>query len=182
MRTERSLLPNVVVVALVCLLVAGCASSGTRSDSGPPVGDRPTDEDAQFRPPPAGPDVMATGRTSSAVEDAGGSNAGTTSISRARLDAFIAQGPAFVFGEVDAQPLHEGGKFQGFQIVDVTTRAHTAIAPHLRVGDVVTHVNGIRLKLPDDYLQAWKGLGQAQSVRVDFMREGEKQHVTWIVE
>jgi type II secretory pathway component PulC len=115
--------------------------------------------------------------------NASGSSAesGQPVISRTELETFLSRGPAYAFSQVDTEPHHAAGDFVGFQVVDVTAEAHQYIAPHLRVGDVITHVNGVRLKRPDDYLQAWRGLGEAGSIRIDFLREGEPTHVTWSV-
>jgi type II secretory pathway component PulC len=173
----------VLFILLGCLSV-GCASSTSqkRVHEGPstPIGTAPEGDEARVMPIPAGPAVMTTQRTSSSHRG-GDAGPGELTISRAQLDAFIAQGPAFAFSQVETQPHHADGSFVGFQLVDVTTAAHNHIAPHLRVGDIVTHVNGIRLQRPDDYLQAWRGLAEASSVRIDFRRDGEGAHVIWQV-
>lgn len=173
----------VLFILLGCLSF-GCASSTSqkRVHEGPstPIGTPPEGDEARVLPPPAGPKVMTTqgrsrpGHSAEAVH-------GELTLSRAQLDAFMAQGPAFAFSQVDTEPYHADGSFVGFQLVDVTTAAHNHIAPYLRVGDIVTHVNGIRMQRPDDYLQAWRGLAEASSVRIDFVRDGEGEHVIWQV-
>lgn len=184
-----------IMTLLAALVLAGSAcasSSGSRpGDAGPPepIGDRPSQTEAEFHGPPRGPDVLEVAPPGSgAAQPAVAGDAPEIDVadeivvSRRQLEHFASKGPAYVFSQVDTEPVQDNGRFIGFQIVDVTEAAHAVMAPHLRVGDVITHVNGVRIQRPDDYLEVWKALPQSASVRIDFLRDGARQQVVWGVQ
>lgn len=182
---------RIVALALSALLVAGLVACSTGSDSrrtterGPDVvmGSPPPEssEDYEFAPPPRHPG--AHGDVSR--------NQQPRAQERQRPEGVIFRddirrlrnfGPSLVLEHVDTDPRHEDGRFVGFRIVDVSERAHHYISPQLRVGDVITHINLVRLQRPDDYLEAWNTLEDVDEIRIDFLRDGEAGHALWSVE
>ena len=103
-------------------------------------------------------------------------------VSRADVDSFLARGPSYVLTIVTVEPVHREGGFQGYQLTDVTRGAREFITPQLRVGDVVTHINGVRMARPEDFMQAWRSLDKVGQIRIDFTRQGESMTANWTVQ
>ncbi|MFP4596997.1 MAG: hypothetical protein ACLFVJ_02020 [Persicimonas sp.] len=182
-------------VFIAAALGVGCAS-GSQSTSA-------EDEDVSASPPsadedtrgelPEGPEVNM-GRTGEGegdgeskagdeADDAGGEAKGTQQVvTGSQLDAFIEKGPSFALTQVEVAPRRKDGSFQGFQLVSMRPSAQESVGEQLRLGDIITHINGVRLEKPDDYLDAWKLLGEVSSIRIDFIRDGQAQHALWRVE
>ncbi|TXD34562.1 hypothetical protein FRC96_13160 [Lujinxingia vulgaris] len=171
-------------LALIALSV-GCASAPDQrraAERGPEqnVGAPPSGDEAAVAPLPDNP-ASSPARRVELREPMVGPD-GVSLISRGEVDALLERGPAVVFQHVDTEPFHEDGAFVGFLIVDISTHAHSFVAPQLRVGDVVTHVNLVKLERPDHYLNAWSTLAEADEIRVDFRRDGQPAHAIWRVE
>lgn len=169
-------------------LGAACSSAPQKADEAPshspPEGVEPK--------MPEGPEVLRSGATAPAKADtnAPAGEAGEAeeaeeerpSVTRAQVDAFIERGPSYALTQVEVEPAREGGGFQGFQLVSAQREARNFLMPQLRVGDVITHINGIRQQKPDDYLQAWKTLANVSTIRIDFLRQSEPMNAIWKVE
>jgi type II secretory pathway component PulC len=93
------------------------------------------------------------------------------------------RGPAYILGQVQVQAVKDvRGKFAGYMVVAVTAQAREVLGGALKEGDVITHLNGVRQRMPEDYLAAWKLLGTAEQVRIDFIREDALVAAVWRVE
>ena len=130
---------------------------------------------------PQGAPVVREDPSETASEPSEESAEGQAFVDRAELDAFVERGPSYVLTVVIVEPVHRNGQFQGYQITDVTRGAREFITPQLRVGDIVTHVNGIRLMRPEDYMQAWRSLEKVGTILVDFVRQNEPSTAVWVV-
>ncbi len=102
-------------------------------------------------------------------------------VTQSELDSFLDRGPSYILTVVTVEPVHREGQFQGYQIVEVKRGARQFMTPQMRVGDVVTHVNGVRLKRPEDYMQAWRSLEKVSTIRVDFERKRKPMNAVWVV-
>ncbi|QDG49756.1 hypothetical protein FIV42_03090 [Persicimonas caeni] len=185
-----------LLLVTVSLVWTGCASSSSadkESDAASESvsGQPPSAEEDTPKPLPKGPEVQLgsaqTDGEQKAEEAVGGDDgedaaeAGAV-VSRAELDRFIDKGPPFALTMVKVSPSRADGKFQGFEITAMKRSAAEAVAPQLVPGDIVTHINGVRMEKPDDYLNAWKLLGEVSKVRIDFIRDGEAKHAIWRVQ
>ena len=186
---------HLFISVIVCILSTGCAGNKNKADK--PVHEPPTGEEAAVAMPKGGPVIRGdeappeaaeeTTNTSdpSAAPDDGVANDGSTdegaTVTRAELDSFLDKGAPYVLTVVTFEPVRREGKFQGFQIVDVTRGAREFMTPQMRVGDIVTHVNGLRILKPDDLNQAWRSLNKADSIRIDFLRQSDPKHAVWVV-
>lgn len=173
-------------VMIAFFMLAGCTttSDGARSfERGPDkvMGSPPSEssEDYEFAPPPRHPgphgEVENTPRRASTQPREPGV------IRRGELQRFMEFGPSVVWEHVDTEPQHESGRFQGFMIVDLSRGAHEVLSPEVRVGDVITHINLVRLERPDHYMEIWEELPRAEEIRIDFLRDGEAMNATWQV-
>ncbi len=171
-----------LVAVLALTLAAGCATgsnSGAEKDSGPDeiVGQPPSadSEDYQFAMPETGP------RDEKLVQPTGDAE-GEGAITGEHLRYLRQRGPSVVLEHVETRPHHQDGRFVGFEIVAISEAAGVYAEPDLQIGDVITHVNLVRMQKPDDYMEAWETLEEASEIRIDFKRDGEDGHVLWPVE
>ncbi|RAL22945.1 hypothetical protein DL240_08620 [Lujinxingia litoralis] len=176
---------SVLLLAGLMLAAVGCATAPDQrraAERGPDhsVGAPPSGDEAAVAPLPENP-ASRPARTLAPREPMVGPD-GASLVSRGEVEALLERGPAVVFQHVDTEPTHQGEAFVGFMIVDISTAAHAFVAPQLRVGDVVTHINLVKLERPDHYLDAWSSLADAGEIRVDFVRDGEPMHAIWRVE
>ena len=167
---------------LVVLLALGC-SSGPKQQVDEVLHEAPT---AQAPSKIDSPDVRSEGvqaREKRAVEvmEAEPQTVQEASFSRAELKRFVDKGPAYVLTLVEVSPERNDGVFEGFRIVNRSEKVESVIGERVRVGDVITHVNGVRLQMPDDLVNAWGAVRDASSIRVDFIRDGEPSHVSWSI-
>lgn len=185
---------------IFCLFVAGALGVGCASGSQSTSAE---DEDVSASPPsadedtrgelPEGPEVNI-GRSGEGAGDAeseagaeaddveGDVEGAQQAVTRGQLDTFIDKGPSFALTQVEVAPSRDDGTFQGFQLVSMSPNAQESVGEQLQLGDIITHINGVRLEKPDDYLDAWKLLGEVSSIRIDFIRDGQPQHALWRVE
>lgn len=169
------------MLILVTLFGLAACSGGQAKKDPPPtdVGDPPADDRVAM---PKGAAVVSPADdvvAAPAAED--GETSGEAVVERGELKSFLDKGPSYVLTIVTVEPVHGAESFQGYQIVQVTRGAREFMMPQLQVGDVVTHVNGIRLMKPEDYMEAWRGLGKVGTIRVDFLRQGGPMHAEWVV-
>lgn len=86
-----------------------------------------------------------------------------------------------MFQVVAVEPVERGGTFAGYRIVEVAAEAREKMEPKLRVGDVVTEINGIPIERPDDYMAAWKKLKHRAVLEVEYRRDREENRALWYV-
>ncbi len=170
---------------LIGLAICFAACSGSKP--------KPEEEPGSMHSPPSD-DKVAMPKGAPMIDDEEATNAspaaeappsepveGEAFVTRSQLDAFADRGTAYVLTLVTVEPVREGDSLKGWQIVDVTRGAREFMMPQLRVGDVVTHINGIEIRLPDDLQKAWRTLEGAQAVRVDFTRQNAPMNAVWVV-
>lgn len=185
--TQR--LRAIAIIAGLSLLALGminCTSSPDRRaedrDSGPDeiIGGPPQqgDEDYEFAMPPSHPGTPEPVAGAPATEWEPGSE----TIDRHYIEQLEHFGPSLVLQHVHTEPAHESDGFVGFEIVEITPHAEQYISPRLQPGDIITHINLVRLKMPDDYMEAWKTLNEAEEIRIDIVRDGESKDVIWDIE
>lgn len=171
------------------LVFAGCASSSGASDesssgSDEVSGQPPSHEEDTPKALPKGPEVDVGSAKVEPSEQTGAEQDAQAQavVSKAELKRFIDKGATFALQQVRVKPSRVDGEFQGFELVKWTQAAKEAVSPQLGLGDVITHINGVRIERPDDYLTAWKLLDEIGTIRVDFIRKGEPRHATWRVQ
>ena len=166
----------------IALAVSACgASSASQTESDEKMHTAPSDEPVVM---PKTPDVNTKGVGIAQSEATAESLEGTATeveVTRGEVDGFMRRGPAYVLTVVTVEPVHKSKGFQGYKVVAATSKAKDFMTPFLKTGDVITHVNGIRIERPDDLLQAWNTLADASLIRVDFFRNEEKMHAAWAV-
>ena len=167
-----------LLILIISTLFACGAKQKTRSDD---VKMHTPPEDDSFTLP-NGPPVLVAEPIEKQVVAVSDVKAEGPLLAKAELDAFIKQGPPYALSQVTVEPEKKGNTMVGYKIIDMTTNARTRLDPHLVAGDVITHINGIKLKTPDDYFEAWKSLNGAKAIRVDYVRGGVATNLVWVVQ
>jgi general secretion pathway protein C len=142
--------------ALLLLLVNGCA--GTRAaESARTVG-----------APPAAAPVSSGAQTSaeSATRAPG-------PLTRAEVEALVAQGLGSLLARMQVSPVLAQGRFVGFRLdAAEDLEAWHAAGVDIRTGDVIVRVNGIRIERPEQALWAFERLRIAPAIEVGLLRDG----------
>lgn len=175
------MLPSLFSTTLVVALsfAVGCGAKQKKDEE---VKLHTPPEDSAVALPEGPPILLEKSRLENKnVENVSKEKAHGISLSRADLDEFVALGPPFALSVVTVEPSKRNGKMFGYKIVDLTKDAETQLKPHLVRGDVITHINGLKLLTPDDYFAAWKTLASTSTVRIDFVRDTKPTHVIWNV-
>lgn len=97
------------------------------------------------------------------------------------VDAFYEAGPHGVLGALEFEVVHLDGRPLGYRI--------NAFHPHgawideagFDEGDVVTHINGHTLVVPEQFVEAWEGVPDAERIDVRIWREGRTVELAWPV-
>ena len=187
---NRRSIRHSAVCAIAALLVAvgltACAS-GPEESSGPDeVVGQPPDEDSEdheFAPPPQHPGTHGSfdgDRTSETSSPSGDIEPGV--VTESQLDELQDYGPSIVMRHIETEPVHDGDEFVGFRVVDATETARVHMESKLEIGDIITHVNLVRLERPDDYMEAWQTLEGADEIRFDVIRGDDAREVILDVE
>ncbi|MGM0555434.1 MAG: hypothetical protein ACQEVA_03550 [Myxococcota bacterium] len=164
----------------------GCASGSKQArDQDAEVGQPPAegDPDSEPRTPPQGPDVDMNEGDEAGVAGQGDAAApgDAPTVTPEQIESFMEKGPPYALTITRVEPHRINGAFAGFEIIAMHPSAERFLGDALMEGDVITHINGVQMKKPDDYLAAWKLLDDVDAVRIKFMREGDKEEAVWRV-
>jgi hypothetical protein len=187
------------LVLAVGLFSAGCATTQSTEDGSDRQVQGSPPENAEPEPMPPGPNVK-TGEpeipgeetdepkepTAGADETASETDEAASEegepVTTSEIDRLQELGPSYIFQVVRLEPFRTDGDFRGYEIVGANSTAKNVMYPQIEVGDVVTHVNGVHLKRPDDYMQAWKKLDRVDAITVDLLRDGEEAQAVWSIQ
>lgn len=175
------------VAMAACVVWSGCATGANKQAP------EPKESKVMYTPPledklvdiPAGPPVLpeyARSQPAKAptidprakVEDDG-------TISRAQLDTLLAQGPAWGLAQIDVYPVRDGSALRGYAVRRFSQLATQTVANHLQVGDIITHLNGVKIERPEDYMKAWEQARTVEALRIDYLRGETAQYAAWDV-
>ncbi|MEM1350690.1 MAG: hypothetical protein AAGI01_19160 [Myxococcota bacterium] len=106
---------------------------------------------------------------------------GDMTVTRKELLALYDSGIATALRQVEVRPAYDGERFKGYTVQRFNAQASAVMSPPMQVGDVITHVNGVAIRQPDDMMRAWELLKDAAAVRIDYVRDGAPAFVEWTV-
>jgi type II secretory pathway component PulC len=142
---------------LVCM-VAGCAGTAKSPSTGAPPA-------TATRPSPAADRLPAfTDRRRATAPD---------EIARAELQRYLDDGPQDFIQHVQVRPTFRAGKFAGWRIL-----GYTGPGP-IKIGDVVTRINGAPIERPEEFMRVWGGLKQRSTLLVELIRNGRPLSVRY---
>jgi type II secretory pathway component PulC len=142
---------------LLVALLAGCGGS-----SPPPESPKPRVAAAEASPPPP---------SEPQPKD---------KVARASVDAALKAGLGKFLANLDVEPHLEQGKFVGWKIVELRGSMWEGV--DLKVGDIVTRVNGFKIEREHEANAAFKSLAVASEIRVNLIREGQPTEVRFAIE
>lgn len=169
------------------IALSGCATGANQAESDDTeVGQPPAEGEADREPanPPKGPSVdMSDGGEGEPEQEQAATppSEDAPTVTPAEIETFMEKGPPYALTVTRVEPHRINGAFAGFEIIAMHPSAKRFVDPELAVGDVVTHINGVRMKKPDDYLAAWKLLDDVDAIRIKYTRDGEQREAVWRV-
>ncbi|WP_437281073.1 serine protease [Sorangium sp. So ce375] len=90
-------------------------------------------------------------------------------LARADVDRVLLQGPPWILRRVPVEEVIRAGAFIGWKILALPADWSGI---ELKIGDVVTQVNGATLERPDDLFAAYRALASASELKITYEREG----------
>jgi hypothetical protein len=91
---------------------------------------------------------------------------------RASLQKTLDRGLGAWLRGVDIEPFVIGGKFGGWRLRALFPGDPCYRDVDLKVGDIITRVNGRSIEKPEQAHEVWQALRRAESLVVDYRREG----------
>lgn len=92
-------------------------------------------------------------------------------LAREDVEAVLVKGPPWLLRRVPIEEVIRAGAFIGWKIL-AFPEGEGWSAVELKIGDVITKVNGATLERPDDFFTAWRNLVSASELRIAYEREG----------
>ena len=100
------------------------------------------------------------------------------SLRRQDVVEVIDQGLGHFLQRVQVEPSLEKGEFAGFRVLALDPPTFWE-GIDLRLGDVVTHVNGKSIEQPADAFKVFESLRQAKELRVLIVRDGKQRELVF---
>jgi type II secretory pathway component PulC len=175
-RMSPSRSPRLRIFAAAMLVALACRSE--RTSTPPSANDEPEwsdDETADAAPPPV--DDADPGVAPLAADRP------PRTIYRVELDRALARGPGWLLGQLDPEPVRQGGRFVGWRIDAVFPDAPDVCPPgcDLLPGDVILAVQGDPLQTPQALEALIARLDALSALEIDRVRDGTKEHVVYTV-
>ena len=98
---------------------------------------------------------------------------------RSHLRSALKLGMAALWAQFKVVPEVKDGTFRGFRVQEIMTGPFQINA--IRVGDVVTAVNGVSVDDPTRCFTVWQGLETAPRLDVDLVRGARVEHLVWSI-
>jgi S1-C subfamily serine protease len=94
-------------------------------------------------------------------------------VSAAELEALLVIGPQGVLAATDFEPVVRGRRFVGWRVISFRAGGPLAGTRSIGPGDVITLVNGVAPRTPDDVMAIVRGLASASSLTIALLRDGK---------
>ncbi len=100
---------------------------------------------------------------------------------RSEVKKAVVAGTGRLLGFVRVRPHSMKRRFLGFEIVELRASDSRFQPPHIRPGDVILQINGIRMKSPENLFDALQTLRFAPSLEFDIWREEKRVIVAYTI-
>ncbi len=142
-----------VALGALAALLGACAPQARAPEAAPP--EEPARAASPARPSPA-------------------QTAAAPRLTRPMVEEALAHGPGRVLEALEFadRPVFRDGRFVGMRLLARHDLGASRALFDLRPGDVVTHVNGVAPRTPDDLVAIAKAARRAPAIVVDLLREG----------
>ncbi len=151
-----------IPIVLATTIVVGCGGDPKATNQAEGLIDTDSVATQPIAPPPSAPEQESETDIPK-VEN----------ITREALDRVLAAGPAAILGMVETAPVLNKGKFIGFRIAAFPLGPPGGI--DLRLGDVVTRVNGLEIERPEQFFAVIEELRVAEVLTFSVVRDGVGQ-------
>jgi type II secretory pathway component PulC len=153
-------LGTAIAWALGVALLSGCAPAREPLLAPPPAG-------AEDAPTPS--ERETTTRPATAADGEG------APLTRAMLRETVGRGPARVLAALEfaERPVFRDGRFVGLRVLARRDVGASRRLFDVRPGDVVTAVNGVAPRTPEDLAKAVRAVLEASAVEVALLRDGQ---------
>lgn len=99
-------------------------------------------------------------------------------LTRRALEPYLKQGPQPIIASVRVVPERAKGRFIGFKLVMIAPGSPAERAG-LKVGDVLSQVNSVKLEQPQQVMQVWAELPERSALTLTFWRATERLTYRW---
>jgi hypothetical protein len=157
------------------------AAEAARGESTAPLGESPTPiADA---PPPSSDTPAAPASAPAPAVAATAGTATTTSgvIARADYERMLSQSPGAFLAHVDPAPTFRDHRFSGWRLNAFFPGDARFAGSGIRVGDIVTRINGRSVEQPDDFSQVWQNARYRRDLTVEILRDGVPRKLSWTI-
>ena len=156
--------------ALAVVCAGGCAtSSGAAAPSSAPaaaaVDETPSSTTAALPVVPAAPPVVCEARV------------GTDRLRRSSVKRTVDAGLGRWLQTVSVDRVLVRGRFKGWVIRALSSDESCYAGLDVRVGDIVTRVNGRPVERPEEALVVWTALPSSKELVVDLVRDGQPRTI-----
>jgi type II secretory pathway component PulC len=86
----------------------------------------------------------------------------------------IQKGPGHLLRYIRVSPSHKARRFLGFRLDEVMTQDPRFQSPNVSAGDIILHINKVRIQTPGDFHKAFLTLKNSQKIVFDILR-GERR-------
>ena len=127
-------------------------------------------------PPPAAPSAKDE------LPDPPSAEGGTPTLLRAEVDRVVEGGAGRLLAQVRVQPAFRSSRFLGYRVEEILATDSRFRPPHLRPGDVILRVNGFKIGRPEQFIQAFESLRDADEVVFDLWREARRVRLVYPIQ
>ena len=97
------------------------------------------------------------------------------------VDAFFLRGPHAILGALEFEVVHLDGRPLGYRVNRFAPHGRWIEDAGVATGDVITHVNGHQLIVPEAFLAAWETLPEVDAIAIRIWRDGTHVELAWPV-
>ena len=102
-----------------------------------------------------------------------------TTLERADVDRFLANGPGWFIQQVDLVSANAGPHFVGFRVMRFFEGDRRFSAVDIKPGDVVVRVNDMPIGRPEQFMKVWEDMKIAKQLTVEYIRGGSVRFLRW---
>lgn len=100
-------------------------------------------------------------------------------LKRSFVASFVQRGPHALLGAVELVPGRVDGRLLGLQVQSIHESGRFLTEAGIVAGDILLSVNGEEVLFPEQFMQVWETMPEADSLTVRLLRNGTTQTLQW---
>lgn len=100
-------------------------------------------------------------------------------LKRSFVASFVQRGPHALLGAVELVPGRVDGRLLGLQVQSIHESGRFLTEAGIVAGDILLSVNGEEVLFPEQFMQVWETMPEADSLTVRLLRNGATQTLQW---